>query len=258
MKRLKILLCLLILTGCTKNESSKNHVVINGLDVNTNLVTDQNSVDTSFNTMENGINEDDKCDGGICNYLISDFDITPCYKPVIYLYPEERIQVNVKMELDGDFIFTYPTYKNGWNVFANSDGIVIDSETGKEYSYLFWEGNLNIDYDLSEGYIVKGDNTVSFLENILPKVGLTPKEYNEFIVYWAPLMEKNKYNLISFQQEEYTKAAELIITPKPDSVLRVFMAYKALDEPIDIEEPTIKPFERNGFTVIEWGGTEIK
>ncbi len=41
-------------------------------------------------------------------------------------------------------------------------------------------------------------------------------------------------------------------------MLRVFMAYKALNEPIDVEEPLIEPFERCGFNVVEWGGAELK
>ena len=40
--------------------------------------------------------------------------------------------------------------------------------------------------------------------------------------------------------------------------MRVFMAYKELEEPIEIEEPAIVPFERKGFTVVEWGGAEVK
>ncbi|MBQ8857073.1 MAG: hypothetical protein IJ024_02890 [Lachnospiraceae bacterium] len=71
-------------------------------------------------------------------------------------------------------------------------------------------------------------------------------------------MQGNPYNLITFQNEIYTNSAKLEITPNPDSILRVFMVYKALNEQIEIEEPIIEPFERNGFTVIEWGGTEIK
>ena len=88
-------------------------------------------------------------------------------------------------------------------------------------------------------------------------MGLIPKEYNEFIVYWLPLMENNKYNLISFQGENYDENARLEIEPKPDSILRVFMAYKPLKEYKEVEEQEIIPFERKGFTVIEWGGTEI-
>ena len=71
-------------------------------------------------------------------------------------------------------------------------------------------------------------------------------------------MENNPYNFISFQEEAYTDNAVLNIEPKPDSVLRVFMAWKALDTPIEAEPQEFKSFERNGFTVVEWGGAEIK
>lgn len=68
-------------------------------------------------------------------------------------------------------------------------------------------------------------------------------------------MQNNKYNLITFQGKAYTDNAVLDITPQPDSVLRVFMAYKPLDEYREIEEQQLTPFERKGFTVVEWGGT---
>ena len=88
-------------------------------------------------------------------------------------------------------------------------------------------------------------------------MGLTQKEYNEFIVYWAPRMQENKYNLISFQTENYEQSAPLHINPAPDSMLRVYMAYKPLTNPIDIEPQTFKPFERTGFSVVEWGGCMV-
>ncbi|MBQ4560294.1 MAG: hypothetical protein IJA54_08250 [Tyzzerella sp.] len=71
-------------------------------------------------------------------------------------------------------------------------------------------------------------------------------------------MQENKYNLITFQTAAYTDVAKLEIKPEPDSILRVFMAYKKIEKPIKIGEPEIVPFVRKGFTVIEWGGTEIK
>ena len=64
--------------------------------------------------------------------------------------------------------------------------------------------------------------------------------------------------LISFQEELYTENAVLDITPKPDSMLRIFMAFKALDEYIEVPEQDLKTFERKGFTVVEWGGAEVK
>lgn len=68
----------------------------------------------------------------------------------------------------------------------------------------------------------------------------------------------NPYNLITFQTDAYTERAKLQVTPEPDSVLRVFMAYRPLEQPIKIEEPILENFERRGFAVIEWGGTEVK
>ena len=91
----------------------------------------------------------------------------------------------------------------------------------------------------------------------LALLGLEPREYNEFITYWLPRMQENPYNLITFQTDAYTDSAVLHITPEPDSILRVFMAYQALKEPVEIEKPALEGFERVGFTVVEWGGTEI-
>jgi len=133
-----------------------------------------------------------------------------------------------------------------------------DKNTGKEYSYLFWEGISDVEYDFSEGYVIKGEDTAEFLQDVLAKMGLTPREYNEFIVFWLPRMQENPYNVIAFQKDVYTDNAVLEIQPQPDSVLRVFMAYKAVEEPIAIKEPEVEPFERNGFTVVEWGGTEVQ
>ena len=89
-------------------------------------------------------------------------------------------------------------------------------------------------------------------------MGLTEDEMNEFIVYWLPLMEHNKYNLISFQSDLYTDSAKLNITPTPDSMLRIFMTYVPLKEAVDIEPQQLETFERNGFTVVEWGGSKIQ
>ncbi|MEE1289652.1 MAG: hypothetical protein UHW86_01330 [Spirochaetota bacterium] len=186
-----------------------------------------------------------------------DNDDTVKKKPVIYLYPETATEVDVKLDYAGKLTCTYPKYQNGWNVIAEPDGTLKDVKTGKEYSYLFWEGESKVKYDLSKGYVVKGEDTAEFLQEKLAQIGLLPKEYNEFIVYWLPEMEDNPYNLITFQNEVYTNCAVLTVNPKPDSVLRVFMAYKELERPIKIESPEITPFERKGFTVVEWGGTEI-
>lgn len=179
----------------------------------------------------------------------------PADKPVIYLYPEEETTVSVKVNINGELTCTYPKYgEDGWQNFtACPDGTLI-SPDGNEYYCLYWEGLAGMTPDFSKGFCVKGEDTAEFLAETLEKIGLTPREANEFIIYWLPILEKNEYNLISFQQEAYTDTAELEITPKPDSLLRVFMAAKPLDVPVEIEPQEFEGFERNGFTAVEWGG----
>lgn len=177
-------------------------------------------------------------------------------KPVIYLYPEEETAVTVALDYSGTLTCTYPAAQDGvWTVTASPDGTLRDEE-GQEYSYLFWEGACAASYDFSEGFCVSGADTAAFLEEALSSLGLNRREANEFIVYWLPQMEQTPYNLISFQAEAYTDHARLEISPRPDSVLRVFMAWKALDEPVELPAQTLPAFVRTGFTVVEWGGAD--
>ncbi len=179
-------------------------------------------------------------------------------KPVIYLYPEEEMQVSVKLDFNGRLTSVYPAYNDGWRVIARPDGTLTNLATGREHYCLFWEGDSDTEYDMTRGFVVSGEQTEAFLEDALEKLGLTELEANEFIIYWLPKMEGNAYNLISFQGDIYTDNAALTIVPQPDSILRVFMAWQALDTYIEIEPQIFESFERVGFTVVEWGGAEIK
>lgn len=189
----------------------------------------------------------------------SDWEPEPgvAYKPVIYLYPEVETEISVKLDLDGKLTCTYPAYDNGWKVTAAPDGTLTDAQ-GQSYNYLYWEGETYAQWDMTEGFCVKGEDTAAFLEEALEKLGLTRREANEFIVYWLPLMEQNPYNIISFQTDIYTDAAELQIDPAPDTLIRVFMAWKATDAFVELPEQELTAPERTGFTVVEWGGTEVQ
>ena len=178
-------------------------------------------------------------------------------KPVIYLYPETETRVTVKLDLSGELTCAYPAYDGGWVVTAAPDGTLTD-EHGQTYNYLYWEGEGTEAYDFSKGFCVAGSDTAAFLEDALDRLGLTRREANEFLVYWLPRMQDNPYNLIAFQQEAYTESAKLTVSPQPDSVLRVFMAWKPLARPVDIPAQTLPGFERRGFTLVEWGGAEVR
>lgn len=177
-------------------------------------------------------------------------------KPVIYLYPEQEMNVSVTLDYDGTLTCTYPEYHNGWNITACPDGTLTDQK-GQSYNYLYWEGLTKMSYDFSEGFCVPGSETAEFLEKALSALGLTRKEANEFIVFWLPLMQENPYNIISFQTDTYTDHARLTITPEPDTVIRVFMAYQPSNEEIAMKPQMLTSTERTGFTAVEWGGTLV-
>lgn len=182
-------------------------------------------------------------------------------KPIIYLYPEEKTDVTVKLNYSGTLLFTYPKYpQEGWTCTAYPDGTLTD-ENNKEYYALFWEGTPYKQLSIGEGgFVVKGSETVSFLEESLATLGLNRREAMEFIIFWQPRMEKNAYNLIHFSTEEYEELAKLEVTPKPNTVIRVMMVFQPLNSPVEIAPQDLSKLkkERNGFTLVEWGGTMVK
>lgn len=188
---------------------------------------------------------------------ITDPNTHEVYKPVIYLYPEQETEVSVKLSLDGEFMYTYPEYKDGWTVTATPDGTLTD-KNGSVYPYLFWDAELNAEYDLSKGFCVKGEDTETFLRDSLEEMGLNQKETDEFIEFWLRFMQDNPYNVISFQTDAYTDAAQLTITPQPDTTIRIFMTWYDSDEAVDIPAQELVHAERNGFTAVEWGGQKVR
>jgi hypothetical protein len=196
--------------------------------------------------------------------------ITPAYhtlplcgrvlKPAIYLYPLRPELINVKLSYPTGFAQTIPTYNpiNGWSVFAQPSGSLMNLADGKTYPYLYWEGNLDVlNFNMSQGFVVKGSDTAKFLSHELPIIGLNKTETAAFLQYWVPKIDNNKYDLIHFAGSEYTNMAPLDITPKPDSMLRVMMAVEPISQPVPVTPQTFTPFHRNGFTVVEWGGTVL-
>ena len=113
-------------------------------------------------------------------------------------------------------------------------------------------------YDFSSGFCVAGSDTAAFLEDALEQLGLSRAEANEFIIYWLPRMQEHADNLLAVQDEASTERARLAITPEPDTLIRVFMAYRPLEKAVEIAPQTLTAPERTGFTAVEWGGTECK
>jgi hypothetical protein len=180
-------------------------------------------------------------------------------KPIIYIYPEEEMNVSVKLPLDENITVSYPKYNDGWNVVAKEDGTLIDLDTNKELYSLYYEANPAVGYKVeNDGFVVEGKDVANFLDEKLEVLGLNAKEREEFIVYWLPILEANKYNYIRFATtEEINENAPLEITPAPETLIRVVMTFKGLDNKIDVKEQELTRVERSGYTVVEWGGIEL-
>lgn len=191
---------------------------------------------------------------------VTPLELGPVDKPIIYLYPQDEINISVKLGNPEKITCSYPKYTTGWNVQAKPNGDLIDLDTNKELYSLYYESESNYSFKVEkDGFVVKAENIAEFLEEKLSILGLTDREREEFIIYWLPKLEANNYNYIRFATvDEINENMSLEITPKPQTLIRILMIFKGLENPIIVDEQVLTPVERKGFVAVEWGGAEIK
>lgn len=220
-----------------------------------NMKKIENISNNIYNTNTNTYNESQEC----TTNKVDSVPYPDSAKPIIYLYPQEEKELTVELGYPEKLSCSYPKYENEWNVIAEPDGTLIDKETGKRLYSLYWEGNETPEYNFDEGFCVKGEDTAKFLEEKLEILGLNYKEAEEFIIYWLPKMEDNEYNLIRFaSKDEINEYMPLEFSKEPDSLIRVLMQFKGLDEYIEVKEQKLETPERTGFVAVEWGGSQLK
>jgi hypothetical protein len=180
-------------------------------------------------------------------------------KPAIYLYPPEPTRVRVALDFRGEFGVVYPSFTDAasqaWDVEATPTGEI--AVLGRRVPYLFWEGELHLRPDMSEGSVVPRAETAAFLERSVRSLGLSEKEAFEFVVFWAPKLRKNAVNAVTFLTESYATACPLIVEPKPDTEIRVFMLWREAEAGERLRPQELKSPERVGFTLVEWGGGKV-
>ena len=193
-------------------------------------------------------------------FIVTNNIVAHADKPIVYLYPEQIEDIDIHLENPGRLICSYPRYQDGWFVTARPDGSLTDAD-GRNLYALYYEAQTTVpDSVYGNGFVVAGNDSASFLEEKLSDLGLNERESEEFIVYWLPKLEANKYNFIHFlTMAEIDNQMGLDITPEPDTMIRVWMAFEGLDAPADVSEQQFPSTpERNGFTVVEWGGIELQ
>lgn len=169
-------------------------------------------------------------------------------KPAIYLYPEQDSMINVQLDINGKIIKSIPNYENQWSVYATTESII-----DNKYDYLFYEADLRA-LTLPDGGWVT-DNIEEWFNIYLPKLGLNEKESSQFKEYWLNELPESNYYEIRLLSDDFLKEnMNLIIEPKPDTLIRVNFYFKPIAKITNLPTPPIVTPIRSGFTVVEWGG----
>jgi hypothetical protein len=177
-----------------------------------------------------------------------------CAKPVIYLYPQSRQQVRVKV--GAHMRQSDPLYpQDGWKVVAEPSGKIYHQ--GQEYPYLFWDGlgqGSYPDYH-DQGVVVTKPQVEATLRQHLSRLGLNAKETSDFLEFWLPLIPTTPYvRLTWLGTADMNRLAPLTVNPKPDTVIRVFLEFAGLDQYVKLTPQILTAPTRKGFTLVEWGG----
>lgn len=173
-------------------------------------------------------------------------------KPNIYLYPEKKTKMTVSLDLPegGRVTESIPEYPKKWkNIRVKPDGTI-----NRKYDFLFYEADLPGDWQYDEGWVVEQKGLKFFFQMNLRDYGFNKKEIKDFTDWWIPRLKDHPYYAL---YPQYTDKIDSIVPLKidqhVDSMLRLFYFVEGLDNKLDIPEPVIPEFKREGFVVTEWG-----
>lgn len=191
-------------------------------------------------------------------------------KPVIYLYPEYPMLVDVAVRTAGRVVVSDPQieeyetspYIGRWkDVMAHPNGILFYKD--HPYRELFYETETQVVKEPEKGILIeKGELEPKLLE-FIARLGLTKKdEQREFMDWWLPRLEEHDspYWFVSIlENEEKQRLDKVEIEPQPDTFIEFIVYFKPLEkyEAVNLLQLPPTP-ERIGFTAVEWGGVIAK
>lgn len=177
-----------------------------------------------------------------------------CAKPVVYLYPTQAQEVKVRVGADVKISEPFYNLQTGWRAWALPNGQL--TVNGQQYGSLFWEGPGHGAYpSITSGTVVSRDQAAATILSQLKQQGLNKTEIEDFMTYWQDKIPAKPYiRLTWFNTAQMDTLAPLYVSPKPDTVIRVFLDMDGFDSPISLPAQQLRAIPRNGFTVVEWGG----
>ena len=255
-------------TNTKTNEGRDIYRIANGQDDILNMINNNNTHESLW-FFDREIAEQDKnalyfiksplIENKYLAYVSNKYLATNAVEPILYLYPTKQTDISVSVKAEGGIYKSDPLISsNGWNVSAEPTGKLTNKTDGKEYKYIFWEGITKPLFIENTGYIIRKDSIELFLRKELAHKGLIKNEIDDFLLGWLPKFKSNEYYFISFiDQAKIDELFPLVIEPKPETIIRVYIDSYGLNVPIEVNKPAKhNKVTRKGYSAIEWGGFE--
>ena len=181
-------------------------------------------------------------------------------KPVLYFHSDQEREFSLNVIPANDFTFTYPAIGSGWKGKIHTNGSL--TINNKNYPYLFWEAEQKYAFKpSSNGYHLKKEEYVSFLEKKCEELGFNATERTDFITFWGMKMQNHDELFVQFLfDESCDQFGKLEFDEKPDVFRRVYIMISPWNSYFS---PYLKdiPFETipaSSYSVLEWGGYEFE
>ena len=126
----------------------------------------------------------------------------------------------------------------------------------KEYGYLFYE-SMTSDYNMQKekGFIVPIKDREKFFTKISEYYGFNEQETYDFVTFWTSRLDSTKEYVM---YPQLTNTIDVLmpvkINPNPESIFRIWFLFCEKETDLELEKPERVIAERNGYTMVEWGG----
>lgn len=181
---------------------------------------------------------------------------TGVYKPNIYLYTEERTEVELTFARPELVTVSIPEYADGWTATAENGTVTVDGET---YGFLFYEALTNPAlYDYEEAFFIPRDGRAEVLRAILAGYNFTERETADFIEFWDAMLGEDDFLMYPQLTDTIDRTMPLETSVEFAEYFRIWFAFRVFDGQ-DYAEATPVFFDRtNRNTLLEWGGFFVK
>ena len=201
-------------------------------------------------------------------------------KPVIMVYDDEckkneqqelKISLGFNEEIASlSSVYPKPTFTNGKYEWSGNYTIDDKNESvltidDKKYNYIFWECDVKnhqyFDKEDDKWIVIKKENKIQEMEEILHKTGMNDKEINDFMVYWMKTIMRYEDMAVRIEDQRYSEAIPLEVKGF-DQIHRVFIVMKGIEQKemkgkqMTINEiPTMT--RPTGKYILEWGALPL-